>query len=233
MELTKKPKNPVIVHGFPGFGLVGTITTEFLIRHCKCELIGKKWFEDQPAAIAIHKGRIINPIGIYYNEKYNMIIVHSIAAGQGAEWKIADFLEELAADVDASEFLSLEGVGSMENKDVPEIYYYASEKKHEERMKKAGLKPLSEGVIMGVTSALMLKTKRPMNALFAETHADFPDSKAAAELIKTLDKVLDLNIDPKPLYESAKRFEENFNKLIEQSQFNQQQIKKKQLNYVG
>ncbi|MBW2989975.1 PAC2 family protein, partial [Candidatus Woesearchaeota archaeon] len=40
IKLWKKPKNPIIIEGFPGFGLVGTIASEFLIDHLKTELIG-------------------------------------------------------------------------------------------------------------------------------------------------------------------------------------------------
>ncbi len=32
-EITVKPKSPIILEGFPGYGLVGTIVTEFLIKH--------------------------------------------------------------------------------------------------------------------------------------------------------------------------------------------------------
>ena len=56
---------------------------------------------------------------------------------------------------------------------------------------------------------------------------------AAAELIKTLDTLLGLNVDPEPLYETAKIFEEKFNKLIEKSQHAKGEIHKKQMNYVG
>ena len=43
--LKKKPKNPTIIEGFPGFGLVGTIASEFLIDHLNTEMIGKIWIE--------------------------------------------------------------------------------------------------------------------------------------------------------------------------------------------
>lgn len=233
LELSKKPQQPIIVQGFPGFGLVGTITTEFLIRHLKCEFIGRKWFEDLPAAIAIHNGDIIHPIGIYYNEQYNLVIVHSISAGQGIEWKVADFLHELGDQLDAKEFLCLEGVGTMEEKEEPLVYYYTTDEEREKYLKDKGLEKLNEGVMMGVTPALMLKTNRQLSSIFVESHSEYPDSKGAAELIKTLDKVLNLKVDPEPLYESAKKFEENFNKIIEQSQHAQKASKKKQLNYLG
>lgn len=233
IELSKKPQNPIIVQGFPGFGLVGTITTEFLIRHLDCELIGKKWFEDLPAAIAVHNGEIIHPIGIYYNEEYNLVIIHSISAGQGIEWKVADFLQELGDELDAAEFLCLEGVGTQEEKEEPDVYYYTTHEDRENYLKDKGLQRLNEGVMMGVTPALMLKTQRQLSSIFVESHSEYPDSKGAAELIKTLDKVLNLKVDPEPLLESAKKLEENYNKIIEQGQTAQKASKKKNLDYLG
>ncbi|MFW5991483.1 MAG: proteasome assembly chaperone family protein [Candidatus Nanoarchaeia archaeon] len=233
LELSKKPQKPIIIQGFPGFGLVGTITTEYLIRHCNCELIGYKWFEDLPAAIAIHQGRLIYPIEIHYNSEYNLVIIHSISAGQGIEWKVADFLQQLGDELDATEFLCLEGVGTMEEKEEPSVYYYSTHKEREDYLGDKGLARLNEGVMMGVTSALMMRTKRQLSGLFVESHAEYPDSKGAAELIKSLDKVLNLKIDPEPLLESAKKFEDNFNKIIEQSKTAQKASKKKQLDYLG
>src|SRR3989338_7243565 len=96
IKLSKKPKNPIIIEGFPGFGLVGTIATEFLIEHLKCEQIGKYYFDDLPATIAIHDGKVVDPIGIFYNKKYNIAIIHSISAVAGMEWKAADLILNIA-----------------------------------------------------------------------------------------------------------------------------------------
>ena len=82
-KLTKKPQNPVIIEGFPGFGLIGTITTEFLVEHLDCEKIGSFWFEDLPATIAIHTEKVVDPIGIYYSKKHNLVIIHSISGALG------------------------------------------------------------------------------------------------------------------------------------------------------
>ena len=68
--LKKKPKNPIIIDGFPGFGLVGTIATEFLLDHLKTEKIGKIWISELPAMVAIHEGKVVEPIGIFYSKKY-------------------------------------------------------------------------------------------------------------------------------------------------------------------
>ena len=112
LKLSKKLKNVTIIQGFPGFGLVGTIATEYLIEHLQCELLGNYWFEELPATITIHGGKLTHPIGIFYNKKYNIVIIHSILSTAGIEWKVADLIETVAQQTKAKEIISLEGVSS-------------------------------------------------------------------------------------------------------------------------
>ena len=53
IKLTKKPKNCILIEGFPGFGLVGTIAGEFLLEHLQTEQIGKIIFDEMPIMVAI------------------------------------------------------------------------------------------------------------------------------------------------------------------------------------
>ena len=55
IKLTSRPKNPTIISGYPGFGMVGMIATEFLIEHLKTESIGKIVIPELPALVAIHE----------------------------------------------------------------------------------------------------------------------------------------------------------------------------------
>jgi uncharacterized protein len=232
MELSKRPQNPIIVNGFPGFGLVGSIATEFLVSHCKCELIGKHYFEKLPATIAVHDGKVINPVSIYYNSDRNVVIVHGISGGQGIEWEIADLIVNLAKELNASQVISLEGVGSAESKG-SKVFYIAQNPEQAAQFKTNGAEELKEGIIVGVTSALVMKSPVPIAALFAETHSELPDSKASAHLLEVLDKYLKLDIDTKPLLEQAQKFEQKLNKILKQGMDTQEEVKKKQLNYVG
>jgi len=233
IKLSKKPKNPIIIEGFPGFGFVGTIASEFLVEHLETEIIGKMWFEELPAMVAVHKSELVEPIGIFYNKKYNIILVHAVSAAPGIEWKIADEVIKLAHDLNAKELICLEGVGSQMPDENPKAFFYSSEKKKKEMLEKLGFESLKEGIIMGVTSAIMLKADFPITALFTETHTDMPDSKAAAKLIEILDKYLNLQVDYKPLIDSAKRFEEKLRDLMEKGQTAQTQKEKKMMSYVG
>src|SRR3989338_8059236 len=113
LVLNKKPKNVTIIEGFPGLGLVGKITTEFLTEHLKTEKIGNVMIDDVPAIVAVHASKVIEPITIHYNKEYNIVIVHAISLGKGLGWDIADIIQELATQLSAKEIISIEGVGSM------------------------------------------------------------------------------------------------------------------------
>ena len=93
---------------------------------------------------------------------------------------------------------------------------------------------LKEGIIVGTTGALLAREKTiPVTALFAETHSNLPDSKAAATLVKALDSYLGLKVDPKPLIKQAEEFEAKLKKMLEQGQAAGALAKKKKLSYVG
>ncbi len=236
ISLKKKPKNPTIIEGFPGFGLVGTIASEFLISHLKTEQIGKIVFNEMPAMVAIHENKVVEPLGIFYNEKYNLIIIHAITASQGFEWDIADNIIKLAEDLNAKEIISLEGVGSGEKTALTtsKVFFHAEDKKNRKRFENVKLAPLKEGIIVGVTGAILLRSEKvPVSCIFAETQSNLPDSKAAAKVIETLDKYLGLKVDYKPLMDQAEKFEDKLKSLLTQSQKAQEISEQKKLSYMG
>jgi len=234
IKLWKKPKNPVLIEGFPGFGLVGTIASEFLIDHLETEMIGKVMFEESPPVVAIHENKLVEPFGIFYNKKYNIVILHVISASSGFEWKLADILIELAKQINVKEIVSLEGVGSSGVKMASNSFYYTNQDDKKKALDNIGLKPLKEGIIMGVTGALMLKADGiPLVCLFADTASNLPDSKAAAKVIETLDKYLGLKVNTKPLMQQAAVFEDKLKNILGSSQKAMEISDKKKLSYVG
>jgi len=231
--LTKKPKNVTIIEGFPGFGLISTIATEFLIEHLKTEKIGVIEMEEVPAMIAIHKNKVIEPISIHYSKEFNIILVHAININKELGWKVASIIEELAKTLTAKQIISLEGVGSP-NQDSNRVFYYANHNGKLNKKLENIASPLMEGIIVGPTGALLAKNlKTPFLALFAEARGDMPDSKAAAEIIKALDAYTGLNVDTAPLLKQAQMFEAKLKGIMQKTQKAEELQDNKKLSYVG
>ena len=233
--LNEIPKNPIILEGFPGFGLVGTITTEYLVNQLKAKPIGYIELPDIQPMAAIHNGELVRPIGLYFDKRTNLLIVHVMTSIAGLEWSVADTILELAEKTQAKMIISVEGVGASGlTEDEHTAYYYTSDPVLEKKFKDGKIESLREGIILGVTATLLLRNiKQKIACVFTETHTGLPDSKSAARTIEVLDMLLGLKIDNKPLLEQAAVFEEKIKSVMQQSQRAQDAQKKKQLSYFG
>lgn len=233
LVLSKKPKGVTVIEGFPGFGLVATIATGFLLDHLKWEKIGCYYFEEGHPTMAIHECKLIDPIGIYYNKEYNLILVHAITSATGQEWSAADLILDICKQLSAKEIVAIEGVGS-QTENEPQTFWFTKDPAKGKKYEKIGYSCIGEGIIVGVTSALLLKSNVPMTCLFAETKMKLPDSKAAAKIIEALDKLLGLKVDYKPLLKQAEALEKKLKTLLEQAGKTQQDaMDKKKLSYIA
>lgn len=228
--LNKKPKNPIIIQGFPSMGLVSTIVTKFLTDHLDVEEIGHIESSHIVPLTAIHKSKVINPITIFYNKKYNLVVIQSITEVSGYEWDIANNIFEISKELNAKEIIVVEGIPSQ----AEEIKLYYSSTNPKARL---NITPLKEGIIMGVTAAMLLKGgKIPVTCLFAEAHSQLPDSESAAKVVSVLNDYLKIKIDVKPLFEAAKRFEINLKKFMDKTRQGIATVKKEDdgaTSYIG
>ncbi|HLD02358.1 MAG TPA: PAC2 family protein [Candidatus Nanoarchaeia archaeon] len=231
IRLKKKVKNPIIIEGFPGYGLIGTLVTEFLIKHLDAKQIGRIRLYEVPPLVAIHDGKVVEPLGIFYDEKRNVVILHALSSASGLEWKIADIILKLSKELSAKEIISIEGVGSQSMIPDSTVYFYGKNS----ALENSGIKKLNEGIIVGVTGALLLKDEGevPLTCVFAETHSTLPDSKAAAKVIEVVAKYLGVKVDIKPMIARAKEFEDKIKNIINRVQETQEVQEKKKPSYFG
>ena len=137
--------------------------------------------------------------------------------------------------MDAKEIISLEGIGSAMPSAEAKTFFHSSDDKRAKKLKDVGLKELKEGIIMGTTGIMMLKSSKliPVTSIFAETHSELPDSKAAAQVVEVIDKYLGLKVDYKPLLKQAEKFESKLKELLQKGENVASEQKKKRLSYVG
>lgn len=232
IELLKKPTNVTVVGGFPGFGLVGTITTEYLMDHIDdVEKIGYIWFNEMNPLIAIHEGDVVDPLGIFYSKKYNLVLLHAVTNVNGVEWKLAEAVTQLSKLLKAKEVVCIEGIGAM--KKVSNKVFYVSN--NNQRWTENGAEKLNEGIIMGVTAAILSKFQKssPLSCIFAETDSKLPDSRASARIIKVLDAYLGLKVDPKPLIKKAEGFEDKIKSMMKKTIVVKSDKQRKEVSYMG
>lgn len=234
IELTKKPRKPVIIGGFPGFGLVGMIATEYLINHLDTKEIGYIWSKNLPPIVAIHDSELIQPLQIFYNKKHNLVIVQGLAAMHGSEWEISEAVIKLASNLKAKEIVTLEGVGAA-SRSGDGLFAYSTDSKKQKTLSN-DFNMMKKGVIVGITGALLVNAKDKTTAVcfLAETQTGLPDSKAAAKLIRALDKYLNLKVDYEPLLKQAEVFETKLKGLLQQGKKTVDELKEaKPQTYFG
>ena len=234
LELTERPTTkPILIEGFPGFGFVSTIATEFLIKHLNAKMIGRMTSDKIQPIAAIHKGQIIHPIGIYYDKKNNLMIIQAVTPVDGLEWEIAETVEELCKQVKVKEIIGLEGVNSQVQSKEPNVFCFSKEKSSLDRLAKLKIMPLDEGIIIGVTGALLMKSSSPLSCFFVEAHSQMPDNKAAAKLVESVDKYLKLQIDTGPLLNKAKEMEVKLKDLMGKVSETKSAKDQRHLDYMG
>lgn len=231
IKLKKRPQKPIIIEGFPGLGLVGSIAAEFLIDHLNAEQIGCISTEKLPPVVAIHNGQILEQFGIFYDLKNNIIIIRPLAFAAGIEWELADSITHLTEMLKASELISLEGVGAGDGDIQPKAFFFTADKTKAKKLQSIGLTEIKEGIVFGVSASLL--SRQPESTfIFTETHSELPDSRSAAKMIEVLDKYLGLKIDYRPLLEKAEEFEKKLKNIF--SMVSQKTGEKaKETSYLG
>lgn len=231
-KLLKRPKSPRIIVGFPSIGLVSTIATKFLLDHLETQQIGYLESEKMLPLTAIHKSKIVEPLTLFYNKKYNIIVLQSLTDVAGLEWEITDTLLKLAKELNAKEIIMLEGIpmSKLEPQQKLNLFFYSNREKPKNV---PSVSQLKEGIIMGVTAAVLLKSNYPVTCLFSETHSALPDSESAAHIIEALDEYLGLNLDFKPLLAQAKKFEDSLKQYLGKNKEAMDTKQKRELSYFG
>lgn len=232
--LDESPQGVTIIQGFPGFGMVGSISTEFLIDHMKMRRIGHVHAKELEPLVAVHNGVVLPPVGIYYSQDNNVVVLNFITKGAGHEWDFAKLVKSISEKLSAKEIIAVEGVASQVALEDKKLFVLSSDSQSLQKLEEKGFSVLQNGIVMGVSAAMFLdKPTCPMVAFFALTSSTLPDSNASAEIIKGIDSYLGLSVDYNPLYQQAQVFEEKIKTILSQSKQAVEDTEKSMINYVS
>jgi len=211
-------KKPTVIFAFPGVGLVGSIVGKYLVEQLSSKQIGHVESPHLPPVSFIQKGRVYDSIRIYESKKEGMLIVTSeFPVPQNVIFDLGEAFSVWSKEIKAKNLVCIEGLKLSNEESVGEVFAITNQ---ETAKLPVGFKPVESGYILGVSAALMLKSKKfnlPAICYMVQSHADYPDGLAAAGLIKNFNKLFNLTINVKPLEEEANLFESKLKEFVKQT----------------
>ncbi|MGA9099170.1 MAG: proteasome assembly chaperone family protein [Methanotrichaceae archaeon] len=217
--LEKEPsiKNPVVIEGFPGIGLVGNIASQYIVHERNMTYLGAMNSRFFPP-LAVLLGGVVNmPVRIYEDVEKNLVVLTAdIPVHPLASYDIGKEIVSWAESINAKEMVCLAGITVMSE----QHRVFAAVSKQELLDKIKGMAEIFElGTITGITGSIMNECKiknMPAICFLGETASADPDPRAAIAAIETLNKVYNLGVSTKKLEEQAEQIETQMRQLSQQ-----------------
>ncbi len=227
-------RGATVVDGFPSVGLVSSIVANYLINALGLEQVGIMDSSFFPTVSLIREGQPMNPVRIYAGGKAGdqdriVVFISEFQPPPNLIKQIASSVLDWAQQQRCSLLVCPEGLiidKAEGEEEVPEegnveVYGVGSTPRASQLLKENEVTIFEEGVITGVAGVLLNEGRKrdfDVISLLSEAHPDYPDARAAARVIETIDKLLlHTTLDPRPLYEEAERIEEQLKTIHRQT----------------
>ncbi len=204
LEIDRIPKEVKrVVVGFPGTGMVGAIALEFIIKKTSPRLIAYFLSEKLPAVAIIRKSGIEAPIRAYLLGD-TLFVVSDIMVPDDACWEIAEALAGWIQKLKPEEVIIVGGAGKSPAGE-KKVYVVSWKRKYLDTVEDA--EHMKLGFVVSIYSTLSFELmKRGIDGFLLLAEADSkPDPRMAARLIRILNKIIGLDVDPEPLEREAER----------------------------
>jgi len=212
-------KDPILIEGFPGLGLVGTIAATYLVDKLQMEPFGYIISDKFPPIAAIHDNIPLHPARMYKSKKYNLIVLFSeFIIPLNTIYPLSEAILEWAQGKGISEIISLGGIMIKGEQD--EVFGIASSPELVKRLNANGIKTIKEGATTGVNGVLLAECASrgfPAVSLLAEAKQNYMDPKGAALVIEALKRITGLEIDTKELEKESLELEKKMTDVITQA----------------
>jgi uncharacterized protein len=211
-------KNPTVMIGFQGVGLVGSLAAGYLTDKLNLKQVGYVETTAIAPVAMIVATEIRFPIRIFADEKENVVLFESeLPIPPKHVNEIAGEIVNWAKGMGTKRIVCMEGIGSAKPPKAEKVLGVGNSPDEDGYLKKNKVELLKNGIIVGLSAVILLKAKAdkvPAVCLMSEAHSQYPDGKAAATIIKTLNTLHGWNIDTKDLIDKASKFEDKIKSVI-------------------
>ena len=198
------PKNPVLIEGLPGLGMVGRIATRYLVKQLKAEKFALLYSPHFPYYVIVNKKgnvRLLRGEFHYWKNSKGKDIIFFTGDSQAqtieGQYEIAETILDFAKKNKVETIITVGGYRKEAGK-MPKVVATATDAETINRALKAGASCSPPGnPIVGTAGLLvgMAKFKNiPALCLLGETRGYLPDPKAAKSIIIILQKMLEITV---------------------------------------
>jgi uncharacterized protein (TIGR00162 family) len=211
-------KNPILVEGLPGLGLVGKIVIRYLVKQLEAEKLAYLYSPHFPYFVLVNKkGNVRLLRGTFYSwkndgGKNDLILLTGDSQAQTIEgqYEISDVIINYAKQYGVKTIITLGGY-RMEAKEKPSVIAASTNEDLLDKALKAKalLSPLGSPIVgtAGLILGLAHFKKIDALSLLGETRGYLPDPKSAESVLEVLSSMLGFNVDLAGLSEEVAKSE--------------------------
>jgi uncharacterized protein len=210
-------KNPIILGGFPGMGLIGNIVTQYFIDQMDMQPRGRVDSRLFPPIAILYGGLVKGPVRIYESVAKGIVVVFSdIPIDPIISREVGRAIVNWAKPMGPREVISIAGLAT--NSEEHKVYGAATTQAGLDRLKDK-VEVFEVGTITGVPGVMLnecMNSGIEAICILGETHGPTPDPKSAVQVVEALNKIYGLNVAIEPMKEQAEEIEQMLHKLSEQ-----------------
>lgn len=222
-------REPIVITSFPGIGLVGTIASTHFITELELEQIGIIESKSLPPVASLMDGVILPPVRIYQSVDLGFVLIHSdVPILPHATHEMSKKILDWALEINAKKILSIAGVATFEDK--KRVFGAVTSRELLDEIKDY-VEIFKSGTISGIAGTILnecVARKFPGFAILGETLGFNPDPRAAAEVIKVLNRMFNWNVNVDKLIKEAEMIEAQMQKLAEQARMHEERAMKRE-----
>jgi len=245
-----KLKDPILIEGLPGLGMVGKITVKYLIKQLKAKKFAELYSPHFAYYVLVNdKGNIkLLRNEFYYWKNYSdgndLILLTGDSQAQTVEgqYEVANKILDFAKEKNVKLVITVGGY-RRDVTDTPKVLASATSSEVLKKALEAGSQSNSPGSpIVGAAGLLVGLAKfKDIDGicLLGETPGYMPDPKAAKSILMVLKEMLNLKIDltdlDKEIYRIA-RIEEQMRRIEEQRKIAEREVRRieeEKTSYIG
>ena len=219
-----EPRNPVLIEGLPGLGLVGKITIRYLIKQLKAQKFAYLYSPHFPYFVLVNKKgsvRLLRGAFFYWNNPKgpnDLILFTGDSQSQTIEgqYEIADRMLDFSRNHNVKTIATIGGY-RVETKETPKVFVAATSQEILSKAVAAGAVVSGSGSPIVGTAGLILGLARFKKidalCLLGETRGYLPDPLAAKSVLEVLKSTFGFDLDLAGLNEDIVKAEKMVTRL--------------------